>query len=369
MSNTEYTQKYLKDGKSLVDFDLDVEKSITWESPSNIALIKYWGKFGDQLPQNPSLSFTLKNSKTITRVVYQSAKNSHPCIEYYFDSQRNIDFERKIIGYLDKISTYLPFLKKLDLKIFSQNTFPHSAGIASSASSFSALALCLCSIENEIFSTLTSEERFYKKASFLARLGSGSACRSIYGKVALWGNTEYVNGSSNELAFRMDNQIHDVFKSYYDAILIIDSGVKALSSTQGHGLMLQHPFAQARYAQASENSMNIFNAMKSGDEKTFSQIVEHEALTLHALMLSSKPFVSLLKPNTLTVISKLVEFRDQHNIRFTFTLDAGPNIHILYPQSIRKQMVDFINSDLKRYCENENWIDDEISDGPKILTV
>jgi len=151
MSNTEYIQQYLKDGKSLVDFDLDVEKLISWGSPSNIALIKYWGKFGDQLPQNPSLSFTLKNSKTITRIVYQSAKNSHPSIEYYFDSQRNIDFERKIIDYLDKITTYLPFLKKLDLKIFSQNTFPHSAGIASSASSFSALALCLCSMENEIF--------------------------------------------------------------------------------------------------------------------------------------------------------------------------------------------------------------------------
>ena len=368
MSNTKYTEQFKNDGKALVDFDLDGTRAVSWESPSNIALVKYWGKYGDQLPQNPSLSFTLKNSKTITKVVYQKAKGDQSQIEYFFEDQQNAAFEEKIKKYFESISIYLPFVKKLDFTIFSSNTFPHSAGIASSASSFSALSLCLCSIENDLFNSLSDTNHFYSKASFLARLGSGSACRSTYGKLALWGETESEEKSSNELAVKIDNQVHEVFKTYRDAILIIDSSQKSLSSTQGHGLMKSHPFAIARYSQANENLMKLLVAMQNGDQKVFASIVENEAMTLHSLMLSSTPFVSLLKPNTLLVISKLIEFRKEQGIDFTFTLDAGPNIHILYPNSIRDKMIGFINSDLKAFCENGVWIDDELSDGPKLRT-
>jgi diphosphomevalonate decarboxylase len=113
----------------------------------------------------------------------------------------------------------------------------------------------------------------------------------------------------------------------------------------------------------------LITALKNGDEKNFSQIVENEALTLHALMLSSNPSICLMKSNTLTVITKLREFRDNRNLNFAFTLDAGPNIHILYPQTARKQVVDYINSELKAYFENEAWIDDELSEGPKPLNI
>ncbi|HPF92895.1 MAG TPA: hypothetical protein PLV65_03105 [Tenuifilaceae bacterium] len=364
MNENKFTIKYLQDAQHLIDFKLPQAGKVSWESPSNIALVKYWGKFGDQQPENPSLSFTLKHSKTITNIDYQQLNGDQLNIEFYFEGKRNEKFEQKISRYIEKISAYMPFVTQLQLKIDSANTFPHSAGIASSASSFSALALCLCSIERNLFGTLISNDEFYQKASFLARLGSGSACRSTYGKLALWGKTNSAISSSNEVAIPVDNGISPVFKSYYDAILIIDSGQKELSSTGGHALMKTHPFAQTRYNQARENLKSILAHIQSGNEAGFAQVVENEAMSLHALMMSSVPSVMLLKPNTLVAIERLKEFRQKAKINFTFTLDAGPNIHILYPKSVREQMVHFIENNLVSLCEEGRWIDDEISVGP-----
>lgn len=364
MNDNKFTTKYLQEAQHLIGFKMAPAGRVSWESPSNIALVKYWGKYGDQLPQNPSLSFTLKHSKTITSIDYWRSSGNQPNIEFYFEGKRNEKFEAKISAYIEKISAYMPFVGQLQLKIDSANTFPHSAGIASSASSFSALALCLCSMERNLFGTLKSGDEFYQKASFLARLGSGSACRSTYGKLALWGKTDAIASSSNELAMPINNGISSVFKSYYDAILIIDSGQKELSSTGGHALMEKHHYSQNRYNQAQENLKSILAHMQSGYEAGFAQVVENEAMSLHALMMSSVPSVMLLKPNTLMAIERLKEFRLKQNISFTFTLDAGPNIHILYPESVREQMVRFIESNLVNLCENGRWIDDEISAGP-----
>ncbi len=365
MSELYLSDQYKKDAADLNEFKLPGRKTVGWESPSNIALIKYWGKHGDQFPQNPSLSFNLKNSKTITRINFQKSKNSESNVQYFFEDKRKASFEKRVKSYFEKLDIYLPFLKKLDFEIYSNNTFPHSAGIASSASSFSALAHGLCSIEKKLFQTLSNKESFHQKASFLARLGSGSASRLVPGNTVLWGQTDLIKESSNEFAVNIDNQIHGVFKSYNDAILIIDSGQKAFSSSRGHALMENHPFAKARYQQARVNLEKLLLVLKAGGEKLFSEIVENEAMLLHALMLSSNPSVSLFKPGTLAVIEKLKEFRLKQQLNFAFTMDAGPNIHILYPNKIRHKMVLFIKNELLQFCENGKWIDDLISNGPK----
>lgn len=366
MENNYFQEKYITSAENLNDFELTQSRTIECESPSNIALIKYWGKHSDQLPKNPSVSFALDNSKTQTSIVYRKSQRNQSDIEYFFEGKQNQNFECKVIKYLEKISKYQPFIKKLDLKIESRNTFPHSTGIASSASAFSALAICLCAIENDLFGTLQNEQDFNEKASFLARLGSGSASRSVYGQTVLWGQTDYIKGASNEIAIPIDQEVHHIFKSYYDAVLLVSSEEKALSSSKGHHLMQNHPFAKARYNQANVNLEKFLLALRSGGEKLFSEIVENEAMSLHALLLSSNPSVNLLKPNTLAIISKLKEFRNQHKLNFAFTLDAGPNIHILYPQRIRKEMTAFIEKELKGFCENEQWIDDKISEGHQL---
>lgn len=340
------------------------ENSVLWNSPSNIALVKYWGKYGNQLPKNASVSFTLSSSYTQTQVFYSYKENQSIQIEYYFNNERNQSFENKLVFYIKDLLPYMPFLEYLTLKVYSMNTFPHSAGIASSASSISALALCLCNIEQNIFGTLQNKNELLIKASFLARLGSGSACRSLFGPVTMWGYLPSLKGSSNEVGLSISENIHEVFKSYKNAILVIDSKPKELPSSAGHNLMNYHKYAETRFIHANENMQKILVALKVGDEKTFSEIVENEALTLHALMLSSNPGYILLHPNTLRAIKEIQTFRKRTGLYIAFTLDAGPNIHLLYPERIKDQVLDFINHFLEQYCENGYWIDDKVSDGP-----
>ena len=188
--------------------------------------------------------------------------------------------------------------------IETSNTFPHSSGIASSASGMSALALCLVQIEQQLNPTI-SKEFFNKKASFLARLGSGSACRSIEGDLVVWGAHANIQGSSDLVGIKYPYEVHENFKNYRDTILLVDKGEKQVSSTVGHNLMHNHPFAEPRFAQAHSNMDALMAALKTGDLNAFISIVEREALTLHAMMMSSDPYFILMKPNTLEIINKL----------------------------------------------------------------
>ena len=106
------------------------------------------------------------------------------------------EYKPKIQKFFERIEKYCPFLKEYHFKIDTQNTFPHSSGIASSASGMAALAMNIMSLERALDPSL-SEDYFYQKASFLARLGSGSACRSIKGEVVVWGNHKEIENSSD----------------------------------------------------------------------------------------------------------------------------------------------------------------------------
>ena len=131
--------------------------SVTWESPSNIALVKYWGKNPDQIPANPSISFTLNTCKTTTKLSYEllDVPSNKFEFELYFEGELKEDFKPKVVTFFQRIEAYVPFLKSYRFKIETSNSFPHSSGIASSASGMSALALCVMSLEQEINPDLT----------------------------------------------------------------------------------------------------------------------------------------------------------------------------------------------------------------------
>ena len=343
------------------------KKKVKWESPSNIALIKYWGKNGDQLPNNPSLSFTLSDAKTTTELIYQKKKGSKFIKSFTIDGQEDEAFQNRIEEYFTKVADEFHFLNDLEFEIISENTFPHSSGIASSASGFSALALCICTLAKE--NGLLTEENFYTGASHIARLGSGSASRSVFPKLAMWGKTHLSPRSKNEYAIKLSKNIDPLFLKYHDSILVINGKKKKVSSSVGHGLMDGHPFAQARYSQAKENLENILYAMKRGDEFEFMKIVESEAMMIHALMLSSDPFFFLLNEQTLKIIERLKAYRNFNKIPVAFTLDAGPNIHILYPDRVSKMVKQFIDSQLVPLTEGSFVIHDRVGTGPKQLDV
>src|SRR5690554_2398235 len=168
----------------------------SWLSPSNIALVKYWGKYGEQLPKNTSISFTLKHCNTKTTLSFEPKNTEGFDFEVYLEGKREMSFEPKIEQFFGRVEVYFPFLKDYKFKIETSNSFPHSSGIASSASGMSALALCLMDLERKMNPSL-SEAYFFEKSSFLSRLGSGSACRSIEGPMIVWGEHQEIQGSSN----------------------------------------------------------------------------------------------------------------------------------------------------------------------------
>ena len=341
-----------------------ISYATSWEAPSNIALVKYWGKYGEQLPKNPSLSFTLSNSSTNTNVVFTPHSKSIPDFDFYFHNVQKEDFKPKIAIFLERIHSYIPWIGNYHLSIKSENSFPHSSGIASSASSMAALSLCLMDLEQQLFPEMTSLY-FHQKASFLARLGSGSASRSIQGPVTLWGINEIQNTSSDLYATPFGDSLHPVFKTYQDTILLIDKGTKQVSSTTGHNLMHAHPFAENRFLQATNHLSSLLSIMKSGELDDFIRIVELEALSLHAMMMTSSPYFILMQPNTLAVIQKVWTYRESTSIPLCFTLDAGANIHLLYPKEYKDVILEFINKELAFFCENGQYLTDEVGLGAK----
>lgn len=359
--------------------------TFTWSSPSNIALVKYWGKKEGQIPENPSVSFTLSNCKTITKVSFSRKEDTaNFSFDVFLDGDQKDDFKPKIETFFKRVEVYLPFLRDYHFKIETLNTFPHSSGIASSASGMSALALCFMSIESLLINSdvtlndLTEHDRsaaeesfnqeyFIKKASFLARLGSGSACRSLEGDLVVWGCHEAIEGSSDLFGVKYPFEVHQNFKNYQDTILLVDKGEKQVSSTVGHNLMYGHPFARERFQQANKNLNNMLAILKEGDLDKFVALVESEALTLHAMMMTSMPYFILMKPNTLEIINKIWAFRRKTGSKVCFTLDAGANVHVLYPEQEAVTVLEFIENELVAYCQNGQYICDVIGLGAEKL--
>ncbi|MDX1426406.1 MAG: diphosphomevalonate decarboxylase [Salegentibacter mishustinae] len=351
-------------------FSGNIEKGeVTWKSPSNIALVKYWGKKENQIPANPSVSFTLKNCKTTTKMEFQKKPEPSATFDFelYFEGKRKEDFKPKIQQFFKRIEQYAPFLKDYKFIIHTENSFPHSSGIASSASGMSALALCVMSLEKELNPEVANNEFFYKKASFLARLGSGSACRSLEGELIEWGEHQNIPESSDLFGIKYPFEIDEVFKSYQDTILLVDKGQKQVSSSVGHNLMHGHPFAEERFAQAHSNLDKLKQIFASGNLEEFIAIVESEALTLHAMMMSSSPYFILMKPNTLEIINKIWEFRESTKTPICFTLDAGANVHLLYPEMHKEKVLEFIKNELVAYCEKGQYICDQVGKGAEKL--
>lgn len=355
----------------LKDYDSNIKNgAVKWESPSNIALVKYWGKKENQIPENPSISFTLSNCKTVTEVIYTKKEDKGFSFDVIFEGENNEAFKPKIQTFFERIETYMPFLRDYHFKIETSNTFPHSSGIASSASGMSALALCLMSIEWSLCgveANKNDKSYFKNKASFLARLGSGSACRSIEGELVVWGQNESTE-SSDLFGVKFKEDVHPNFQNYQDAILLVDKGEKQVSSTVGHKLMYGHPFAKKRFAQAHENLAELKEVLTLGNQKRFIEIVENEALTLHAMMMTSMPYFILMKPNTLEIINKIWQFRAKTGSNICFTLDAGANVHVLFPEAEADKVYEFIKTQLVGYCQNGHYICDAVGKGAQQLT-
>lgn len=324
-----------------------------WKTSANIAFVKYWGKKGHQLPANPSLSLTLKECTTTTKATFTEAASLSVSLTLSGKEEKN--FADKITTYLETLTGEFPALSRLAVKIETSNSFPHGTGMASSASGLSAFALCLADYLGK-----TTDADFYRRASSLARLASGSACRSLYGGFTVWGKSE-LPGSSDEYAVPFD--VHGDLAQLHDSVLVISEEEKKVSSRQGHAKMAEHLFKEARYTQAHRHFSLMLKALKSGDIETMGEILENEALSLHAMMMTSPEGYMLMRPNTLAAIELVRDFRQTTKLPLYFTLDAGPNVHLIYPESTRNKIETFIAHELAPLAVRT--IHDQRGEGPE----
>jgi len=335
--------------------------SAGWQSPSNIALVKYWGKKEGQVPMNPSLSMTL--SKAVTRTKLSASPGGEPAGLISVNREADHPFVPKMKVLLEQLVPVIPCLSGLAIRAETENTFPHSAGIASSASGMSAFALCLLDIAVQMTHTKPSPCEWDAMASEASRMGSGSACRSVYGGFALWGKTNLVPSSGDDHAVDVSRGVHPVFLSMHDAILIVSSGKKQVSSTIGHGTMPGHPYLEGRIRQANVNTGVLLRALAGGDFEQVASVSENEALSLHALLMTAMPPIILVKPATMEIINRVQEAR-KGGMPVFFTLDAGANVHVLYPKDAAGPVEHFINEVLVSFCEDGRVIYDECGPGP-----
>jgi diphosphomevalonate decarboxylase len=339
---------------------LSTEMNAEWQCASNIAIVKYWEKKPGQTPANPSLSLTLKNTVSQTRL--ELSPSSEFSLEFWLDNKRKTLFEKRIYHCLNDFHSIIPFLKNASVKISSQSNFPLSSGIVSLDSGVGAIALGLTEIASQLSEIPIPEMQFLRNASFLARIGSESAGRSVYGGWVEWGKNSLNPDSSDLFAQKLKHNIHPNFHNIQDTILIVNDQPKAVSSLAGYTLMNGHPFSEARYEQAKSNFETLNFILQNGNWKLFARYVENEALSLHAMMISSIPSLIMMSPMSLDIIRKLIQFRKETQTSFAFTLDAGPNIHLLSPPSSIKPLHEFIHSELKTKILHA--LEDEIGEGP-----
>ena len=297
---------------------------------TNIALIKYWGKRNESLflPMNSSLSITLDKFYTTTSVQFCECLTKD--VVFLNHSLMDEKETRKITSFLDRLREISG--KRVNAIVNTMNKVPISAGLASSASGFAALAAAAAKAMN-----LNLDK---KALSQLARQGSGSACRSIYGGYVEWQRGEMEDGTDSYASPIMDGQ--DWNLSILSVIL--SSEPKKVSSRDGMKRTVESsPFYSNWVTEAEKDLQTAKDAISKRDFEMLGKVVEANALKMHATTLGANPPFMYWQGTTYHVMQKVQELR-QSGIQAYFTIDAGPNVKILCQpddeQYIRKEMLD-----------------------------
>lgn len=279
---------------------------------ANIAFIKYWGNFNDdlRLPMNGSISMTLDRLRTVTTVEFSPALAED---EIEVDGvEPSLSAKARIVAHLDRLRGLAG--EPLKARVASLNDFPTGAGLASSASGFAALTLAAAAALE-----MGLEAR---ELSTLARLGSGSASRSIFG-----GYVEWVAETKHEESFSFQIAPPEHWE-ICDCIALVSTEAKEVASSQGHKLAKSSPLYSARLYQVEEDLEQVREAILSRDFERLGSVAEREALSLHAIMMTSQPSLLYWSPATVRVIKEVRRWREEGRPIY-FTIDAGPNVHLL----------------------------------------
>jgi len=336
-------------------------------APSNIAFTKYWGRKNEKLriPENASISMCLSNLLTTTTVEFspnykkdeftllpfviarsEATRQSLPKLKTDRHApQSEARDDERVFAHLDRIRKLAGI--NLRAKVVSQNNFPSSTGLSSSASGFAALTVAAVAAAG-----LKLTE---KQLSILARQGSGSACRSIPS-----GFVEWLDGNTNETSYAKQ-----IFPPNYwkiaDIVAIISSHKKEVSTSIGQQAATSSPFMKTRLAQMPKKNQLVKKLMETRNFTKFGELIESEALELHAIMMTQNPPLIYLEPNSILLMKLCQQWRTE-GLPVYFTLNTGQDIHFLVEQkNILK-----LKSKLKKIKEVKKIIVNYPSEGIKL---
>ncbi|GAB4168318.1 MAG: diphosphomevalonate decarboxylase [Calditrichia bacterium] len=303
-------------------------EQVTATANANIAIIKYWGKRDTKLnlPAVGSISLTLGALKTKT-TIEPNSKNKD---EFYLNNENNISDEKKVFSFI-KIFREMSG-NSVPLMIHSDNNFPTGAGLASSASGYAALAVAA----NEFYRTGLSR----KELSVIARQGSGSAARSIFG-----GIVEMLAGIIPDGSDAYAEQLYD--EQYWDLrvlIVVTEEAQKDVKSRPGMEISREtSPYYRAWVENQSVDLAQMKSALKNKDFQKLGELAEHSCMKMHAVMLSSIPPLIYWNPVTLELIQAVIQLR-KNNIQCYYTIDAGPQVKIITLPEYESEIREILNN-------------------------
>ncbi len=292
---------------------------VTVRAGSNIAFIKYWGvaDAAINLPLSNSISMTLADAHTTTTVEWHAAADL-PADEITLDGTRlQGRAAERLLRHLDRLRARAGVTHRA--RVVSRNNFPMASGIASSASGFAALTVAGCAaLGLELDAT---------QLSALARRGSGSASRSLFGGFVEW---EQGHDDASSVARALYPAEH---WPLYDLVAVVSSGPKAVSSEEGHTLAAGSPLNDARIAALGCALQEVRDAIAQRSLRLLGPAIERDALAMHAVMMTGTPSLLYWQPGTLEVLHAVRRWRDEGGPLAYFTIDAGPNVHVLCAQA------------------------------------
>lgn len=326
-------------------------------SPSNIAFLKYWGKKDPvlQWPANDSLSMTLNSLATKTSAYINDA----PDHVFHFQGEslgRDHKSFHKVFKHLDYLSETFAFDQKLALS--SSNSFPTGAGVASSASGLSALTIAAVAAWTQSGSFGELQEKGFSREhlAHLSRIGSGSAGRSVFGGYVQW-----------QAGTHADKQkilpLYDASHwNLCDTVALFSHTEKSKSSTAAHGDAWSSPLFSTRIAGAPERMQAMLKALHTRDMSALGPLLETEALDMHAVMMTTLPAQHYLTYESTEFLSSFRRARQEGKFEAYFTIDAGPNIHIIHEPS----QAHSLQSWLKDRFPNLSLLFDKVGEGPTL---
>jgi len=314
---------------------------VGWASaPSNIALLKYWGKKNGfkQIPVNSSLSLTLGAFRAFTQISVVGRffpLNEGRANALVERPHFSLELNQKIVSMPGKMEIFLKailhgFADDIGLRVESVNNFPTACGVASSAAGYAAIVGATADLLNlQRFFDATEMQTWLSEWS---RLGSGSATRSAIlqrdsseSQFVAWELLD--NGVSSST---LELSVHDDFSQLCHCVLVLDAGEKSVGSSEGHTLAQTSLFQELRLAQYPARFLRIREALLKGDFQCLQELTEIDAFEMHAVMATGSCPLNYMTRDTASAVSKFVEIRNKVSAKMLWTLDAGANPHFVF---------------------------------------